>query len=85
MSSKMKSKSSIKKRFKITGGARRNPENNANVTLTVISGQAGKRHGMTKRTNKQIRNQRGTTKLKKCDAKLLLRMMPYAKMKKKQG
>jgi large subunit ribosomal protein L35 len=45
---KMKTKSAAKKRFKITG------------TGKVMYAQAGKRHGMIKRTNKQIRNLRGT-------------------------
>ncbi len=46
---KMKTKSSAKKRFKTTASGK------------IKAGQAGKRHGMIKRTNKQIRNQRGTT------------------------
>ena len=46
---KLKTKSGAKKRFKITG------------TGKVVYAQAGKRHGMIKRTNKQIRNQRGKT------------------------
>jgi large subunit ribosomal protein L35 len=54
---KLKTKSGAKKRFKITG------------TGKVMSAQAGKRHGMIKRTNKQIRNQRGTTVLFEGDAK----------------
>ena len=45
---KMKTKSGAKKRFKITG------------TGKVVYAQAGKRHGMIKRTPKQIRNLRGT-------------------------
>lgn len=45
---KMKTKSSAKKRFKITGSGK------------VMYAQAGKRHGMIKRTKKQIRNLRGT-------------------------
>ena len=45
---KMKTKSGAKKRFKITG------------TGKVVYAQAGKRHGMIKRTTKQIRNLRGT-------------------------
>ncbi|CUA89377.1 ribosomal protein L35 [Chelatococcus sambhunathii] len=54
---KLKTKSSAKKRFKISG------------TGKVIAAQAGKRHGMIKRTNKFIRNQRGTTVLFEGDAK----------------
>lgn len=46
---KMKTKSGAKKRFKITG------------TGKVVSAQAGKRHGMIKRSTKQIRDLRGTT------------------------
>ena len=56
---KMKTKSGAKKRFKLTGSGK------------VKAGQAGKRHGMIKRTNKQIRNLRGTTVLKDCDAKVI--------------
>jgi len=65
---KMKTKSSAKKRFKIT------------ATGKVKAGQAGKRHGMIKRTNKFIRDARGTTVLSEPDAKIVLRtMMPYAR------
>ena len=58
---KMKTKSSAKKRFKLTASGK------------VKAGQAGKRHGMIKRTKKQIRNKRGTTVLKDCDAKVIKR------------
>ena len=44
---KMKTKSGAKKRFKVTG------------TGKVMSAQTGKRHGMIKRTKKQIRDHRG--------------------------
>jgi len=53
---KMKTKSGAKKRFKITG------------TGKVLYAQRGKRHGMIKRTNKQIRNLRGTSVLFAGDA-----------------
>jgi large subunit ribosomal protein L35 len=53
---KLKTKSGAKKRFKITG------------TGKVMYAQAGKRHGMIKRTTKQIRNLRGTTTLFEGDA-----------------
>lgn len=56
---KLKTKSGAKKRFKISS------------TGKVISGQAGKRHGMIKRTNSQIRNQRGTTILAECDGRII--------------
>lgn len=62
---KMKTKSSCKKRFKFTASGK------------VCAGQAGKRHGMIKRTNKQIRNQRGTMILQPGDAGLLTSYMPY--------
>ncbi|MEE9347811.1 MAG: 50S ribosomal protein L35 [Robiginitomaculum sp.] len=54
---KMKTKSSAKKRFKLTASGK------------VKAGQAGKQHGMIKRTNKQLRNKRGTTVLAACDAR----------------
>ncbi|MCU4652509.1 50S ribosomal protein L35 [Roseibacterium sp. SDUM158016] len=62
---KMKTKSSAKKRFKVTG------------TGKVVAAQAGKRHGMIKRTNKFIRNARGTTTLSDADAKIVKSYMPY--------
>jgi large subunit ribosomal protein L35 len=52
---KMKTKSGAKKRFKITG------------TGKVLAASAGKRHGMIKRTTKQIRQNRGTNTLFKTD------------------
>ncbi len=62
---KMKTKSGVKKRFSLTasGKVRRN--------------QSGKQHGMIKRTNKQIRNQRGTTMASAADAKVIKKFMPY--------
>ena len=62
---KIKSKSSAKKRFHFT------------ATGKVISAQAGKRHGMIKRTNKQIRNQRGTAILTPQDARIVRTFLPY--------
>jgi large subunit ribosomal protein L35 len=52
---KMKTKSGAKKRFKVTG------------TGKVLYAQSRKRHGMIKRTNKQIRQLRGTAVLFKTD------------------
>ena len=52
---KMKTKSGAKKRFKITG------------TGKVLAAHAGKRHGMIKRTNKQIRQHRGMRTMFKTD------------------
>jgi large subunit ribosomal protein L35 len=64
---KMKTKSSAKKRFKMTASGK------------VRAAGAGKRHGMIKRTNKQIRNQRGTMILSPGDAGLVKIHMPYAR------
>ncbi|MBV1864230.1 MAG: 50S ribosomal protein L35 [Rhodobacteraceae bacterium] len=64
---KMKTKSSCKKRFKVTASGR------------VKAGQAGKRHGMIKRSNKFLRNARGTTLMSDADAKIVKSMMPYAR------
>jgi large subunit ribosomal protein L35 len=61
---KMKTKSSAKKRFKITASGR------------VKAQAAGKRHGMIKRTNKFIRDARGTTVLSDPDAKIIKKFMP---------
>jgi len=45
----------------------------------VVAAQAGKRHGMIKRTNKFLRNARGTTTLSKADEGIIKPMMPYAR------
>jgi large subunit ribosomal protein L35 len=58
---KMKTKSAAKKRFKIT------------ATGKVLSAAAGKRHGMIKRTNKFIRDARGTMVLAEPDAKKVIK------------
>ena len=62
---KMKTKSSCKKRFSFTASGK------------VKAGQAGKRHGMIKRTKKFIRDARGTTTLSAPDAKIVKGFMPY--------
>ena len=59
-------KSGAKKRFSFTG------------TGKVKMNQAGKRHGMIKRSNSQIRKQRGTTTLTKQDGKIVKSYMPYS-------
>ena len=65
---KMKTKSSCKKRFKVTAKGK------------VLTAQAGKRHGMIKRTKKFIRNARGTMVLADEDAKVVKRnFLPYAR------
>ena len=61
---KIKTKSSAKKRFRIT------------ATGKVKMPQAGKRHGMIKRTNSQIRRQRGMAIMSKPDAKIVKSYMP---------
>ncbi len=61
---KIKTKSGAKKRFKLTASGK------------VRAGQAGKRHGMIKRSNKQIRNQRGTTTLSDQDARIVRKFLP---------
>jgi len=61
---KMKTKSGAKKRFKLT-------RFKLTASGKVKAGQAGKRHGMIKRSNDQIRNLRGTRVLKDCDAKVI--------------
>ncbi|WP_169567176.1 50S ribosomal protein L35 [Sneathiella limimaris] len=62
---KLKTKSGVKKRFSLTAKGK------------VRSAQAGKQHGMIKRTNKQIRNQRGTTILSEQDARIVKKFLPY--------
>ena len=64
---KLKPKSSWKKRFKVTASGR------------VKAAQAGKRHGMIKRTNKFIRTARGTTTLCAADERIIKGMMPYGR------
>ena len=62
---KMKTKSSAKKRFKVTASGR------------VLAAQAGKRHGMIKRSRKFIRNARGVTTLCKADENIVKSYRPY--------
>ena len=62
---KLKTKSSAKKRFRITKSGK------------VKMPQANKRHGMIKRTNSQIRKQRGTTIMSKQDSNIVKSYMPY--------
>lgn len=62
---KMKTKSGVKKRFSLTAKGK------------VKAGQAGKRHGMRKRSNRFIRQARGTTILDECDANIVKSFMPY--------
>jgi len=63
---KLKTKSAVKKRFKVTATGR------------VKVQAAGKRHGMIKRSNKFIRNARGTMVLSDPDTKIVKKFMPYS-------
>lgn len=62
---KMKTKSGAKKRFKLTAKGK------------VKALQAGKRHGMIKRTRKFIRNARGSVVLCEQDARIIRKFLPY--------
>lgn len=62
---KLKTKSSAKKRFSFT------------ATGKVKATQSGKRHGMSKRVKRQIRDQRGTTILNPSDSRIVEGFMPY--------
>lgn len=63
---KLKTKSGAKKRFSLT------------ATGKVRRNRAGKNHNMIKRTNKQIRDLRGTTMASASDAKVIKTFIPYA-------
>lgn len=62
---KLKTKSSVKKRFRLT------------ATGKVIMSQAKKRHGMRKLSPEVRRTARGTSIMRECDAKIVRRFMPY--------
>ena len=68
---KLKTNSSAKKRFKVTG------------TGKVLATQADKKHNMRKRSKRQLRDQRGTAILNDVEAKRALSYMPYAGKKSK--
>ncbi len=61
---KMKTKSSAKKRFSFTASGK------------IKCNQAGKRHGMRKRSKTFIRDQRGSTTLCDADANIVKKMLP---------
>ncbi len=63
--SKLKTKKGASKRFRLTASGK------------VKSYQSGKKHGMIKRTNTQIRNQRGSTILSDQDARIVKKFLPY--------
>ncbi|MFO1172216.1 MAG: 50S ribosomal protein L35 [Hyphomicrobiaceae bacterium] len=69
---KLKTKSSVKKRFKVTGSGK------------VKAQAAGKRHGMLKRTAKFIRKARGTMVLSDPDIKRVKQWMPAARKARKR-
>lgn len=64
---KMKTKSGTKKRFRVTASGK------------IKRGQAGKRHGMIKRTNSQVRKLRGTKIMSAADARTVKQYMPYSR------
>jgi large subunit ribosomal protein L35 len=64
--SKMKTKSSTKRRFRLTASGK--------VRVT----QAGKRHFMRRRSQSMIRKSRGTTIMAECDMPRIRKLMPYA-------
>jgi large subunit ribosomal protein L35 len=63
---KLKTKSGAKKRFRLTASGK------------IKHGQTGKRHGMIKRSNEQIRNLRGTKVLSESDTARVKRWLPYS-------
>lgn len=64
---KMKTKSSVKKRFRLTGSGK------------VRFNFAYKRHMLRRRPQQMKRQARGTSILKPCDARIILKFMPYAR------
>lgn len=64
--SKMKSKSSAKKRFIVRASG------------SIKRAQAFKRHILTKKTTKNKRQLRGTTEIVKSDVASIRAMLPYA-------
>ena len=62
---KLKTKSSAKKRFRLTG------------TGKVRAKVANKRHGMSKRPQKMKRKARGTMILSDADARIVKSYLPY--------
>jgi large subunit ribosomal protein L35 len=62
---KLKTKSGVKKRFKIT------------ATGKVMHGVAGKRHRLMSHNSKYIRQNRGTDQLSESDSKTVKKWAPY--------
>jgi large subunit ribosomal protein L35 len=63
---KLKTKSGVKKRFKITASGR------------IKAGVAGKRHRLISHNAKYIRQNRGTKVMSDADTKIIKLFMPYA-------
>jgi large subunit ribosomal protein L35 len=63
---KMKSCSGAKKRFRFT------------ATGKVIRSHSGKKHNLRKRSNRMLRQARGTTIMQECDARIIRHHLPYA-------
>ena len=64
---KLKTKSSVKKRFKISSSGK------------VLISHVGKRHGMSKRSNSFIWSTKGTRVLSESASGIVKSMMPYGK------
>ncbi len=64
--SKLKTKSSAKKRFSLTARGK------------IKRFRAGKRHNMIKRTPRQIRQKRGTTIMNAANVSVVRRFLPYS-------
>ena len=64
---KMKTQSSVKKRFRTTASGK------------IIVGYAGKRHMLRRRSKTMKRNARGTKVLGAADARIIKSFMPYGR------
>ena len=62
---KMKTKSGVKKRFKLSASGK------------VVFQRTRKRHRLINKTPKRIRQLRGTSTLKECDAGIVKKFIPY--------
>jgi large subunit ribosomal protein L35 len=62
---KMKTKSGVKKRFKLTASGK------------VMAGPAGKRHRLISHNAKYIRQNRGTKVMSEADTKIIKLWLPY--------
>ncbi|MBP6986605.1 MAG: 50S ribosomal protein L35 [Alphaproteobacteria bacterium] len=63
---KMKTNKGAKKRFRLT------------ATGKVVRSFANKQHNMRKRSNRMLRQARGTTVMAECDARIVRHHLPYA-------